>query len=179
MNILKHSKLIILIYTVLSIFSIYFFIADLLLFKYALNGVWTSRLSILIWLFITILLIFKYWKNKFVKLYFLLLFLCSFLLIPFMGILGSSILYSIPNLDLRNKFDIGEYSVYVKENFFVGQYTILYKNDLCFKERISTNIIKGNNLNDFTKAKIISEENNKILILFINNKNDLIIEYFK
>jgi hypothetical protein len=160
MNILKHSKLIILIYTVLSIFSIYFFIADLLLFKYALNGVWTSRLSILIWLFITILLIFKYWKNKFVKLYFL-------------------ILYSIPNLDLRNKFDIGEYSVYVKENFFVGQYTILYKNDLCFKERISTNIIKGNNLNDFTKAKIISEENNKILILFINNKNDLIIEYFK
>ena len=179
MNILKHFKSLIFTYLIFSIFSLYFFIAELLFFKYTLNGVWTSRILIVIWFSTTLLFIFKYWKNKIIKLYLLLLCLCCYMLILFIGILGSSFLYSIPNLDFNKKFNLGKYSIYIKESFFVGQYSILYKKDLFFKERISKNISKGNDLDNFSDAKIISEENNKILILFKNENDELIIEYFK
>lgn len=177
MSISKSSKL--MTHTFFSIISLYFFIAELLFFKYTLKGIWTSRLLLIIWIAFSILLIFKYWGKKIAKLYLLFLFLCSILLISFIGILGSSILYSIPNLDFKKKFDLGGYVVYVRESFFVGQYSILYKNNLLFKERISKRISKGNNLNNFSEAKIISVENNKIFVLYKNEVSELIIEYSK
>ena len=83
----------------------------------------------------------------------------------------------LPNIDLNSSLDSNNL-IYNYSELLKDKTEEKYNKDL--EDWINShNEDLGNDLDNFSDAKIISEENNKILILFKNENDELIIEYFK
>jgi len=159
------------LYIIFTLFTIYFFVAELLFFKYSLNGAWTIRIIFLIWLSITIFWIIKNWKSRIAKILLMGMIITPILLTFFAGIMAADFLYSIPNLNYYKSQKVGKYYVYEKGGLLIGRFLTLYENKIIFKRKISTQIEHSHNFffEDANKFEIVSENNDSIEIKFSND----------
>ena len=156
------------LYLIFTLFTFYFFVAELLFFKYSLNGVWTIRIFFFIWLSITIFWIIQNWKRKISKVLLIGIIITPIFFTFFAGILAMDFLYSIPNLNFYKSQKIGKYYVYERGGFLVGRFLTLYENKMLFKIKIASQVEHSETLHfeDAKTFQIVSENKDSIEIKY-------------
>ena len=156
------------LYMIFSLFTIYFFLAELLSFQYSLNGAWTIRIIMLIWLSLTIYWIIKNWKSRTAKIILMGIILTPILSTFFAGILAMDFLYSIPNLNYYKSQKVGKYYIYENSGFLIGRFLTLYENKIILKRKISTQIEHSNTFffEDANKFEILFDSSDSLKIKF-------------
>lgn len=125
-------------YIIFTLISVYFFVADILYFRYALNGIWASKILFLVWLFITIVFIIRNWKSKKAKFSLFVLISLPLFLLFISGILLFDILRGITDNNSAKRIDVKNYSIYANRSVLSGDFIVLYKNLYLLKEMKSS-----------------------------------------